>query len=124
MVDEDALLHAVRERRRHSAGLDVYEREPVGAALPPLATEEHVVTLPHIGSATHATRVAMVDLAVDNILVGQVAAAHLTIRKVRGGRRLPQHLVEYAAALGNAHPEPRDSSRRPSTGPRRGPTGG
>jgi glyoxylate reductase len=36
--------------------------------LSPLVAEPHVVTLPHIGSATEATRAAMVDLAVDNIL--------------------------------------------------------
>ncbi|MFJ7240837.1 2-hydroxyacid dehydrogenase [Streptomyces olivaceus] len=68
VVDEDALLRAVREGRLHSAGLDVHEREPMGAEPSPLAAEEAVVTLPHIGSATHATRAAMVDLAVDNIL--------------------------------------------------------
>ncbi|MFF0226296.1 2-hydroxyacid dehydrogenase [Streptomyces sp. NPDC004629] len=68
VVDEDALLHAVREGRLHSAGLDVHEREPMGTEVSPLAAEENVVMLPHIGSATHATRAAMVDLAVDNIL--------------------------------------------------------
>lgn len=68
VVDEEALLHAVREGRLHSAGLDVYEREPMGTELSPLVAEPHVVTLPHIGSATEATRAAMVDLAVDNIL--------------------------------------------------------
>ncbi|MFC9680945.1 2-hydroxyacid dehydrogenase [Streptomyces sp. NPDC056948] len=68
VVDEEALLHAVREGRLHSAGLDVFEREPMGTELSPLAAEPNVVTLPHIGSATEATRAAMVDLAVDNIL--------------------------------------------------------
>lgn len=68
VVDEEALLHAVREGRLHSAGLDVYEREPMGTELSPLVAEPHVVTLPHIGSATEATRAAMVDLAVDNVL--------------------------------------------------------
>ncbi|MFJ6081540.1 NAD(P)-dependent oxidoreductase [Streptomyces sp. NPDC092369] len=68
VVDEDALLHAVREGRLHSAGLDVYEHEPMGRELSPLVAEPYVVTLPHIGSATEATRAAMVDLAVDNIL--------------------------------------------------------
>ncbi|MER5428980.1 D-glycerate dehydrogenase [Streptomyces sp. NPDC002588] len=68
VVDEAALLHAVRTGRLHSAGLDVFEREPMGTELSPLVAEPHVVTLPHIGSATEATRAAMVDLAVDNIL--------------------------------------------------------
>jgi len=68
VVDEDALLDAVREGRLHSAGLDVFEREPMGTELSPLVAEPNIVTLPHIGSATEATRAAMVDLAVDNIL--------------------------------------------------------
>ncbi|MEU5031075.1 2-hydroxyacid dehydrogenase [Streptomyces milbemycinicus] len=68
IVDEDALLQAVRDRVIHSAALDVFEREPMGAELSPLVGEPHVITLPHIGSATEATRAAMVDLAVDNVL--------------------------------------------------------
>ncbi|MEV7385441.1 D-glycerate dehydrogenase [Streptomyces sp. NPDC091215] len=68
VVDEEALLTAIRAGTLHSAGLDVFEREPMGAELSPLAAEPYVVTLPHIGSATERTRAAMVDLAVDNIL--------------------------------------------------------
>jgi glyoxylate reductase len=68
VVDEEALLKAVREGGLHSAGLDVFEREPMGEELSPLVAEPYVVTLPHIGSATDSTRAAMVDLAVDNIL--------------------------------------------------------
>ncbi|WP_406440814.1 D-glycerate dehydrogenase [Streptomyces sp. NBC_01613] len=68
VVDEDALLRALRDEVIHSAGLDVFEREPMGAELSPLVGDPRVVTLPHIGSATEATRAAMVDLAVDNIL--------------------------------------------------------
>ncbi|MDQ0751873.1 lactate dehydrogenase-like 2-hydroxyacid dehydrogenase [Streptomyces africanus] len=68
VVDEEALLKAIQEGGLHSAGLDVYEREPMGEELSPLVAEPYVVTLPHIGSATDSTRAAMVDLAVDNIL--------------------------------------------------------
>ncbi|MFD7225459.1 2-hydroxyacid dehydrogenase [Streptomyces sp. NPDC059892] len=68
VVDEEALLQAVRDGRLHSAGLDVFEREPMGTELSPLVAEPHIVALPHIGSATEATRAAMVDTAVDNIL--------------------------------------------------------
>ncbi|WP_427919522.1 2-hydroxyacid dehydrogenase [Streptomyces sp. cg40] len=68
VVDEAALLDAVRGGRLHSAGLDVFEREPMGRELSPLVAEPNVIALPHIGSATEATRAAMVDLAVDNIL--------------------------------------------------------
>ncbi|GAA3846938.1 D-glycerate dehydrogenase [Streptomyces coacervatus] len=68
VVDEDALLKALHDGVIHSAGLDVFEREPMGTELSPLVGDPRVVTLPHIGSATEATRAAMVDLAVDNIL--------------------------------------------------------
>ncbi|MEU5593976.1 D-glycerate dehydrogenase [Streptomyces sp. NPDC020298] len=68
VIDEAALLEAVRRGALHSAGLDVFEREPMGEDLSPLVGEPHVITLPHIGSATDTTRAAMVDLAVDNIL--------------------------------------------------------
>ncbi|MFJ2606333.1 2-hydroxyacid dehydrogenase [Streptomyces sp. NPDC091279] len=68
VVDEEALLKAVQEGTLHSAGLDVYEREPMGEELSPLVAEPYIVTLPHIGSATESTRAAMTDLAVDNIL--------------------------------------------------------
>ncbi|MGW0845294.1 2-hydroxyacid dehydrogenase [Streptomyces sp. NPDC002787] len=68
VVDEEALLEALRDGTIHSAGLDVFAREPMGAELSPLVGEPNVVALPHIGSATEATRAAMVDLAVDNIL--------------------------------------------------------
>ncbi|WP_370592958.1 hypothetical protein [Streptomyces sp. NBRC 110028] len=71
----------------HSAGLDVYEREPMGADLSPLASEPHVVTLPHILSATDATRAAMVDLAVDNIL--EVLACRPATTPLPGSAALP-----------------------------------
>lgn len=67
VVDEDALIAALRAGRLAGAGLDVFEREPVDPKNP-LLQMENVVTLPHIGSATEATRQAMVDLAADNLL--------------------------------------------------------
>ncbi|MFD3582707.1 2-hydroxyacid dehydrogenase [Streptomyces sp. NPDC058683] len=68
VVDEAALLHALDEGRLHSAGLDVYEREPRGADVADLTARPNLFALPHVGSATEATRAAMVDLAVDNVL--------------------------------------------------------
>ena len=66
VVDEAALVEALRERRIAGAGLDVFEREPaVHAGLLEL---ENVVLMPHIGSATVETRTAMAQLAVDNCL--------------------------------------------------------
>jgi phosphoglycerate dehydrogenase-like enzyme len=68
VVDEEALVEALRAGRLHSAGLDVFAREPLGESLGALADVPGLVMLPHVGSATFATRAAMVDLAVDNVL--------------------------------------------------------
>lgn len=68
VVDEAALLDALRTGRIHSAGLDVFEHEPRGEDVADLAGESRLIALPHVGSATEATRAAMVDLAVDNLL--------------------------------------------------------
>lgn len=57
VVDEEALARALAERRIAGAGLDVYEREP--AVPPALLGMENVVLLPHLGSATAKTRIAM-----------------------------------------------------------------
>jgi lactate dehydrogenase-like 2-hydroxyacid dehydrogenase len=57
VVDEAALVDALQQGRIAGAGLDVYEREPQVTAA--LLSMENVVLLPHLGSATTATRVAM-----------------------------------------------------------------
>ena len=65
VVDEAALVRALRERRIAAAGLDVYEREP--RVSPELLTMENVVLLPHIGSASAATRERMALVAAENV---------------------------------------------------------
>jgi glyoxylate reductase len=66
IVDEEALAWALDERLIAGAALDVFEREPeVDAAL---KKHENVLLVPHLGSATRETRMAMVDLAVRNVL--------------------------------------------------------
>lgn len=57
VVDEAALVQALRERRIAAAGLDVYEEEP--RVHPGLLELENAVLLPHLGSATQETRTAM-----------------------------------------------------------------
>lgn len=66
IVDEEALYYALKKREIWAAGLDVFEREPVPVDHP-LLTLPNVVTLPHIGSASVKTRLAMAQLAVDNL---------------------------------------------------------
>jgi lactate dehydrogenase-like 2-hydroxyacid dehydrogenase len=67
VVDERALIQALQQGRIAGAGLDVFEQEPIDPENP-LLKMENVVALPHVGSATEATRRAMVDLAADNTL--------------------------------------------------------
>ncbi len=66
VVDEAALVEALRQRQIAGAGLDVYEHEPEISE--PLLTMNNVVLLPHIGSATLETRTAMAMLAVENAI--------------------------------------------------------
>jgi glyoxylate reductase len=65
VVDEAALVHALREKRIAGAALDVFENEPQLAA--GLAELDNVVVTPHIGSATTETRTRMIMLAAENV---------------------------------------------------------
>jgi glyoxylate reductase len=78
IVDEGALAEALERRLIWAAGLDVYEREPEIAAR--LRSLDNIVLLPHIGSATLRTRLAMAMTAARNLIEG-----------LRGGR--PENLV-------------------------------
>jgi len=66
VVDEAALVEALREKRIEGAGLDVYENEPLLA--PGLTALENVVLMPHVGSATVETRARMARMAAENLL--------------------------------------------------------
>ncbi|MCE8021731.1 D-glycerate dehydrogenase [Halomonas sp. MCCC 1A11036] len=66
VVDEAALVGALESGEIRAAGLDVFEQEPLSPESP-LPYMANVVALPHIGSATHETREAMTQRAVDNI---------------------------------------------------------
>lgn len=65
VVDEAALVEALKNRTIAGAGLDVYEQEP--KVSPGLLSMENVVLLPHLGSATQETRVAMGMRALENL---------------------------------------------------------
>jgi gluconate 2-dehydrogenase len=64
-VDDAALAQALCERRIAAAGLDVFEGEPRASGL---LEVPNVVLTPHIASATVGTRLAMANLAADNLI--------------------------------------------------------
>lgn len=70
-LDEPALIEALQRGVIRAAGLDVFTEEPL-LADSPLASMDNVVATPHIDSATHETREAMAQLAVDN-LIGELS---------------------------------------------------
>ncbi len=65
VVDEPALIQALKDRTIMSAGLDVFVNEP--HVPQELIDMDHVVLLPHLGSASASTRKAMDQLVVDNL---------------------------------------------------------
>ncbi len=66
IVDERALINALRKKKIAGCGLDVFEREP--KIFSELTKMENVVLLPHIGSATMETRTKMGLMAVENLI--------------------------------------------------------
>lgn len=76
IVDDAALAAALRDKRIAAAGLDVFEGEP--AVHPDLLTVPNVVLTPHIASATLPTRMAMADLAADNLISYLISNKPLT----------------------------------------------
>ncbi len=80
IVNEQALIEALRDGVIRGAGLDVFDREPVGADHPLLRMSQ-VVAVPHIGSATYRTRYRMAMLGAENL-----------VRALRGER--PPNLIE------------------------------
>jgi lactate dehydrogenase-like 2-hydroxyacid dehydrogenase len=65
VVDEQALIRALRDKKIFSAGLDVFDDEPNVPA--ELIAMDNIVLLPHVGSASHHTRNLMGQRVVDNI---------------------------------------------------------
>jgi lactate dehydrogenase-like 2-hydroxyacid dehydrogenase len=65
LVDEDALVAALRDGRLGGAALDVFAYEP--HVPEPLRSLDNVILTPHIGSYTYETRQAMGRLVVDNL---------------------------------------------------------
>jgi hypothetical protein len=76
VVDEPALIAALKNRTIYSAGLDVFAKEP--QVPKELLEMDHVVLFPHLGSSTEVTRAAMDQLVVDNILAWTAGKPPLT----------------------------------------------
>ena len=84
IVDERALVDALRDGRLAGAGLDVYEREP--HLTPGLAELPNTVLLPHVGSATTQVRARMAELCADNaIAIGHGHLPPHCVNPRRGG---------------------------------------
>lgn len=66
VIDEQALIQALKDHKFFAAGLDVYEKEPLQTS--ELFQLDNVVTLPHVGSATAETRKKMAELAYRNLV--------------------------------------------------------
>ena len=76
VVDDAALIEALKERKIHSAGLDVYLNEP---EVPKDYLEmDHIVLFPHLGSGSVYTRRTMDQLVVDNLLAWAAGKPPLT----------------------------------------------
>ena len=65
MIDDDAMVEALQNRRIYALGLDVYKGEP--DIHPGYLNQTEVFVLPHLGSATKKTRTDMADLAINNL---------------------------------------------------------
>ena len=65
IVDDEALIDALNNRKIYAAGLDVYKGEP--NLNPGYLKTKTAFILPHLGSSTKHTRIAMANLAIDNI---------------------------------------------------------
>jgi len=78
LMDEEALAGALERKELFGAGLDVYENEP--AMNPRLKKLKNAVLLPHLGSATEATRRQMAMMTVQ------------AVRQALAGKR-PRHLI-------------------------------
>jgi lactate dehydrogenase-like 2-hydroxyacid dehydrogenase len=76
VVDEPALIEALKDKRVMAAGLDVYAKEP--EVPPELIAMDNVVLFPHLGSASIHTREKMDQLVVDNILAWAAGKPPLT----------------------------------------------
>lgn len=81
-VDEEALYEALKNNRIYAAGLDVFAKEPVSPDHP-LLRLPNVVPLPHIGSASIATRINMAVRAADNMICGLFGQAMPSELKVK-----------------------------------------
>src|SRR3546814_14915384 len=98
IVQETALLDALYHGRLRAAGLDVFDVEPLPQDSP-LRDHPKVLPLPHIGSATHETRLAMATMAVDTLLLALAGKAPLAASDTSTDARRHNLLVSTTQPL-------------------------
>ena len=104
VVDEIALAAALRDGRLAAAGLDVFEDEP--RVTPDLLALSNLVLTPHIASATRATRLAMANLAADNLIAALTGGeAPTPLKNPHHGARTEGPTTLSTASVTHAYPQ-------------------
>ena len=99
MIDDEALIAALKSGRVFAAGLDVFDGEP--NLHPEYCDLNNVVLLPHVGSATVETRNAMGFTALDNL--DAFFDGKIPINRIRdpGSSRAGEHINQYMNYFGD-----------------------
>ncbi len=93
LIDEQALIDAIREGKVAGAALDVFEQEPTAADNPILALEQ-VITTPHLGASTQEAQLGVATMIAEQVLDFLKSGA------VRGAVNMPSVSAELLSAIG------------------------
>lgn len=93
LIDEQALIDAIREGKVAGAALDVFEQEPTSAGNPILALDQ-VITTPHLGASTQEAQLGVATMIAEQVLDFLKSGA------VRGAVNMPSVSAELLSAIG------------------------
>jgi len=122
IVVRQALYDALVSKRIWGAGLDVFDHEPVDPD-DEIVNLENVVALPHIGSASMATRISMAALAVENLSTGLAGRLPPNLVNPEVLRYSPESAGRPAIPASEARPVITASDRQPQSPQQRGDAG-